>query len=117
MSHTIQNGRLNNTTIKRLSKHFKWSSFSIGQTKTNVTPSGGIHYTGKEMKTTSVSMEIKRRGMYYTFNIFSYPKGVIVHPFVPFPVEHSKISVSDIDQIVEEIRVIVVGGENGKSNH
>lgn len=90
---SIKNVKLTNTAINKLKTYFKWSSFTEGKTITNITPQGGIHYTGKKTITNAVFLEIKRKRIYVVISLYEYPKGVVFHVYFPYPkvTEYSKI--------------------------
>ena len=83
---SITNVKLNKSVVTTLKKEFNnWSAFSVGKTRTHVTPNGGIHYTGKLTETNCISFEIKRGGTYIMISLFEYPKGVVFHAHIFYP--------------------------------
>ena len=83
---SISGVNLNRNVVKRLKQEFKnWSMFSVGKTKTNVTPNGGIHYTGKQIETNCISFEIRKGNAYIIISLFEYPKGVVFHTHIFLP--------------------------------
>lgn len=103
---SIKGAKLTNKNIKILSKEFNWSMFTVGKTKTSITPSGGIHFSGKLTITEAVSMEIRKGGVYIIISLFEYPKGVVFHSHIYFP-HIDKKSKSDFSKIIQEIYVQV----------
>lgn len=83
---SISGVKITRSVVKELKKEFKnWSMFSAGKTKTNVTPSGGIHYSGKQIETNCISFEIRRGNAYVMISLFEYPKGVVFHTHIFLP--------------------------------
>ncbi|MFW6242587.1 MAG: hypothetical protein ACOC2W_00345 [bacterium] len=85
----IKDVKLSRKVIKQLKNKYKWSSFTMGRAKMTVTPSGGIHSSGKEKETQAISFEIKRGNGYIMISLFEYPKGVTFH---------GHISINDMDK-------------------
>lgn len=99
---SIKNVSLSHENISKLRNYFKWSGFTEGETITHVTPSGGIHYTGKQTTTKSVFFEIKRKTTYVGILLYEYPKGVIFHVYFPFP-KVLELSKNEMNLIIEPI--------------
>lgn len=85
----IKDVKLTRKTIRNLKSKYKWSSFTMGRAKMSVTPSGGIHSSGKTKETQAISFEIRRGGGYIMISLFEYPKGVTFH---------AHISINDMDK-------------------
>jgi len=80
---SIKGAVLDKNTVRRIQKLYpSWSMFSVGKTKTRITPSGGIHFSGKETNTNCLSFEIKRGGGYIMISLFEYPKGLVFHAHI-----------------------------------
>ena len=83
---SFKGAKLNASVAKKLQNHFKnWSMFTIGKTKTHITPNGGIHFSGKLTETMAISFEIKRGNAYIMISLFEYPKGVVFHAHIYYP--------------------------------
>ncbi len=74
----IKDVRIKNVS-EQLMKIYNWTSFCIGKNKVRTTPSGGVHYTGKEIILEACSFEITYKRTYYMISLFEYPKGIMVH--------------------------------------
>ncbi|MCF7927052.1 MAG: hypothetical protein K9L74_05705 [Candidatus Izimaplasma sp.] len=85
----IKNVKLTRKVIKQLKNKYKWSSFTMGRAKMTVTPSGGIHSSGKTKETQAISFEIKKGTGYIMISLFEYPKGVTFH---------AHVSINDMDK-------------------
>lgn len=107
---SIKGAKIDASLVRKLKNSFKgWSMFSVGKTKTHVTPSGGIHFSGAPTLTNSISFEIKRGGTYLMISLFEYPKGLVFHAHVYYP-DIERKSKDDwkktISLIYEEIKKI-----------
>jgi len=77
---TLRGAKLNEEKAKRIQKEIKYTAIGWGHTFVHVTPSGGVHYTGKETKTNALFIELAAsQGQYVLVALFEYPKGVIMH--------------------------------------
>ncbi len=85
----IKDVKLTSKVIRQLKAKYKWASFTTGKAKMTVTPSGGIHSSGKLVYTQAVSFEIKRGQGYIMISLFEYPKGIVFH---------AHISINDMDK-------------------
>ena len=82
---SIKGAKIDKNLAKKLQNYFKsWSMIAVGKTRTHITPAGGIHYTGKETMTNSISFEVKRGGGYVMVSLFEYPKGLVFHAHIYF---------------------------------
>lgn len=77
--------KLDKKIISKIKSHFRWSMFFVGESITSLTPSGGIHYSGKSTKTPAIAWEVRRGGRYWMCELFQYPKGLILHMHVFLP--------------------------------
>jgi len=103
MPNTIRGGRLTKENITKLTKSFKWSAFTIGQTRLNITKTGGVHFSGESKLMKAVSIEIPKNKTYIVINLFEYPKGVLFHPFIPF---NNVIDKTKLEDSIQEIMKI-----------
>ena len=99
---SIKNAKLDEKHIQRIKDSFKWSGFTEGVTYTHVTPSGGIHYTGKLVKTKAVFFELKKKNSYIGILLYEYPKGVVFHVYFPYP-KVLDMSKTEMDFMIEPI--------------
>jgi len=85
MSNTISGGKLTNDTLDLIKKAFgnRLTAIASGITWVSVTPSGGVHYTGKRTEMKCIFFELKVSRGYVVVALYEYPKGVIVHFFDP----------------------------------
>ena len=113
---SIKGVRIDKELVKKLQKKFpNWSMFSVGKTKTNITDSGGIHFSGTPTITNSISFEIKRGKTYIIVSLFEYPKGLVFHAHVYFPDVDAKTKdgwKTIIDKIYSEVNDAI--SEGGK---
>ena len=78
-------GELDEITVAQLKSHFKWTSFCVGENVVHVTPSGGVHWSGKAEIYPAVMFEVTRKNTYFIVHLNQYPNGVIFHLHVFIP--------------------------------
>ena len=100
---SIKSAKITPKSAKKIKDTFKnWSMFSVGKTRTHITPSGGIHFSGKLTETTALTFEIKRGGGYIMISLFEYPKGVVFHAHVYYS-DLERKSKQEWGKVIEQI--------------
>lgn len=86
MRSTIVSGKITKDTTHKIEKAFSRNITSIceGKTWVYVTKTGGVHYTGTKTETKAISFELSINKSYLVVLLYEYPKGVIVHFFIPY---------------------------------
>lgn len=109
----IKNVKLTRKVVDKLKRKYKWSVFTIGRAKMSVTPSGGIHSSGKQVDSKSIFFEVKRKSTYVGICLIEYPNGVVFHSYVSINdmdgQSSSKLTDSIVKPIYEEITEILKG--------
>lgn len=100
---SLKGAKIDSKTAKKLQDKFKnWSMFSVGKTKTHITASGGIHFSGVPTITTSITFEIRRAGTYLMISLFEYPKGLVFHAHIYYP-DVDKKSKADWNKVIQTV--------------
>ena len=97
----IHDIKLTSDIINKVKSHFKWSSFTVGESVVSVTPSGGVHYTGSRTLYPSISFEIIRK-VYIMVSLFEYPKGIIIHFHIYYP-QIKNLSESELQVVTTKL--------------
>lgn len=108
---TIKGAKLTPSIVKNIKNYFKWSAFTVGKTKMNITPTGGVHSSGKLTMTEAVMFEIIRFGTYIVVALYEYPGGVIFHSHISW-VSIDKKNINDwkvvIEKVYNEVKTILL---------
>ena len=107
----IKNIKLDSKTIEKIKNHFNWSSFCIGKNKVSITKTGGVHYSGKQTLTNSISFEVTRSNTYIMVSLFQYPGGVIFHAHIYYP-QISKLNPDSIVKLYNEVKDLLEQNKN-----
>lgn len=95
-------GELDDIAIAELKSYFKWTSFCVGENVVHVTPSGGVHWSGKAQIYPSVMFEVTRKNTYFIVHLNQYTQGVIFHLHVFLP-QLNKISNEQKEEVAKTL--------------
>jgi len=102
---TLQGATLTKKKAEEIQQRIEYTSIGWGHTFVHVTPSGGVHYTGKATKTNALFIELPAgRGQYILVVLYEYPKGVIMHIYETKPNVHTRAqhAITEIINILKE---------------
>jgi hypothetical protein len=95
-------GELNEELISKLKKYFKWTAFCVGENVVSVTPSGGVHWTGKRRLFPAVMFEVVRKNTYFVVHLNQYPNGIIFHVHI-FSSQIDKLTKEQINEVIDSL--------------
>lgn len=82
-SYTLKGSSITKRKVSYILNNMNPSSVTTGVTSMSVTETGGVHSSGKKIWAPSVMLEFPISRSYVAIALYGYPKGVIMHLFLP----------------------------------